>query len=496
MLLRGSNTKYPRESGILLHITSLPSPYGIGSFGAAAYEFVDFLKKSNQTYWQLLPLCPVGKGNSPYSSVCSFAGEPLLIDLDELVNDGLLSPADIPEDTFSQNVDYKRAREFKLPLIRRAAESFNRKNRGFRDFRRENAYWLHDYALFTAIKASARNKSLSELDEGIKYRLPNTLKAFKAAHAEEIAICEIIQYFFFKQYIKLKNYANTAGIKIIGDIPFYIQLDSADVWSNPDLFKLGRDMTPTQVAGVPPDIFSETGQLWGNPIYDWDAMKADGYGWWKKRLAHNARLYDVIRIDHFRAFADYYTIPYGAENAKSGKWEKGAGLAFWNTVKPAVSAEIIAEDLGGDTPEVKKLIEDTGFPNMKILQFAFDSDLDNQFLPKNYDKNCVCYTGTHDNDTTRGWFEKATQKEKIMFSGTVPADKSSSAVLSLIAMGMRSRARMVIIPMQDWLQLDSSARMNTPGVPYGNWEWRMSGDDITDELINTVKRLSGGRNGS
>ena len=295
--------------------------------------------------------------------------------------------------------------------------------------------------------------------------------------------------------MKLKNYANTAGIKIIGDIPFYIQLDSADVWSNPDLFKLGRDMTPTQVAGVTPDIFSETGQLWGNPIYDWDAMKADGYDWWKKRLAHNAKLYDVIRIDHFRAFADYYTIPYGAENAKSGKWEKGAGLAFWNMVKPAVSAEIIAEDLGGDTPEVKKLIEDTGFPNMKILQFAFDTDLDNQFLPKNYEKNCVCYTGTHDNDTARGWFEKATQKEKIMFSGTVPADKSSSAVLSLIAAGMRSRARMVIIPMQDWLQLDSSARMNTPGVPYGNWEWRMSGDDITDELISTVKRLSGGRNG-
>lgn len=328
MLLRGKDTKYPRESGILLHITSLPSPYGIGSFGAAAYEFVDFLKKSNQTYWQLLPLCPVGKGNSPYSSVCSFAGEPLLIDLDELANDGLLSPADIPEDTFSQNVDYKRVREFKLPLIRRAAESFNRKNRGFRDFRRENAYWLHDYALFTVIKASARNKSLSELDEGIKYRLPNTLKAFKAAHAEEIAICEIIQYFFFKQYMKLKNYANTAGIKIIGDIPFYIQLDSADVWSNPDLFKLGRDMTPTQVAGVPPDIFSETGQLWGNPIYDWDAMKTDGYGWWKKRLAHNARLYDVIRIDHFRAFADYYTIPYGAENAKKRKMGKGRGACL------------------------------------------------------------------------------------------------------------------------------------------------------------------------
>ena len=232
MLLRGNDTKYPRESGILLHITSLPSPYGIGSFGTAAYRFVDFLKKSGQTYWQLLPLCPVGKGNSPYSSVCSFAGEPLLIDLDELVNDGLLSPADIPEDTFSQNVDYKRAREFKLPLIRRAAKNFNRKDRGFRDFRRENAYWLQDYALFTAIKAFARNKSLSELDDGIKYRLPNTLKAFKAAHAEEIAICEIIQYFFFKQYMKLKNYANTAGIKIIGDIPFYIQLDSADVWKS------------------------------------------------------------------------------------------------------------------------------------------------------------------------------------------------------------------------------------------------------------------------
>ena len=253
-------------------------------------------------------------------------------------------------------------------------------------------------------------------------------------------------------------------------------------------------MTPVLVAGVPPDIFSADGQLWGNPIYDWDYQKNDGYGWWKRRLMHNSTMYDIIRIDHFRAFADYYTIPYGAETARSGTWEKGAGLGFWNAVKENVRAEIIAEDLGGDTPEVKKLVSDTGFPDMKVLQFAFSSDLSNQFLPKNYGRNCVCYTGTHDNDTTRGWYEKATDRERLMFSRLVPADKSGSAVLSLIAYAMKSKARTVIIPMQDYLELDSSARLNTPGVPSGNWEWRLSPADLDGNLEKTVRRLSSGRN--
>lgn len=494
MLLKGNETKYKKESGVLMHISSLPSNYGIGDLGEEAYRFVDFLKSSRQTYWQLLPLCPVGKGNSPYSSVSAFAGEILFIDLDGLVKDGLLSSDEIPEENFPKNADYKRAREFKLPLIKKAAERFNTKSRDFRFFINENAYWLNDYALFMAIKATFPNKSFTELEDGLKYRLPETIDRFKKNHAEQILFYEITQYFFFTQYFKLKKYAAENGVKLIGDIPFYVQLESADVWSNPDIFRLGRDMTPVLVAGVPPDYFSEEGQLWGNPIYDWDYQKSTEYDWWRKRLTHNAKLYDVIRIDHFRAFADYYTIPYGAKTAKSGVWEKGVGLPFWNLMKQYVNAEIIAEDLGGNTPEVEKLIEDTGFPNMKVLQFAFDSDLNNPFLPKNYNRNCVCYTGTHDNDTTRGWFEKLNEHQHTMFTHLVSADKSGSAVLSLIAFAMKSKARVVIIPIQDYLQLDSADRFNTPGVPFGNWEWRLSKNDLTDELADEINRLSTGRN--
>ncbi len=494
MLLKGNETKYKKESGVLLHISSLPSSHGIGDLGREAYRFVDFLKSSRQTYWQLFPLCPVGKGNSPYSSASTFAGEILFIDLYGLVKDGLLSGDEIPEQDFPKNADYNKAREFKLPLIKKAAERFNPNSRDFKVFLTENAYWLDDYALFMAIKAAYPNKSFTELEDGLKYRLPEAIDRFRKKHSEQILFYKIIQYLFFAQYSRLKKYAAENGVKLIGDIPFYVQLESADVWSNPDIFRLGRDMTPVLVAGVPPDRFSEEGQLWGNPIYDWDYQKSTDYDWWRKRLTHNAKLYDVIRIDHFRAFADYYTIPYGAKTAKSGVWEKGAGLPFWNLMKPHIEAEIIAEDLGGDTPEVKKLIEDTGFPNMKVLQFAFDSDLNNPFLPKNYDRNCICYTGTHDNDTTRGWFEKLNEHQRTMFSHLVPADKSGSAVLSLIYFAMKSKARMVIIPMQDYLQLDSDDRINTPGVPFGNWEWRLSLNDLTDELAEEIKRLSTGRN--
>ena len=495
MLLRDNGVKLSRESGILLHITSLPSDYGVGSFGTDAFRFVDFLKKSGQRYWQILPLCPVGKGNSPYSSQSAFAGEILFIDLEDLVRDGLLSPDDLKTDiTFPKNADYRAARQFKLPLIKRAADNFNVKSREFRAFLRENSCWLDDYALFMALKDVYRKKSFTELEDGYKYRLPDKLEEFKEMHPEEILFYKVTQFFFFSQYFRLKEYANENGVKIIGDIPFYVQFESADVWSDPESFKLGRDMTPVLVAGVPPDIFSSDGQLWGNPIDDGDYQKANGYSWWRRRLCHNAKLYDVIRIDHFRAFADYYTVPYGAQNAKSGKWEKGVGMPFWNSAGKNLNAEIIAEDLGGDTPEVKKHIEDTGFPNMKVLQFAFDSDLNNPFLPKNYNRNCVCYTGTHDNDTTRGWFEKLSEKERIMFSRLVPPDKSGSAVYSLISYGMKSKAGTVIIPLQDYLQLDSADRLNTPGQPDGNWEWRFRRDDLTDSLSKTVLRLSDGRN--
>ena len=495
MLLRGKEPKYKKESGILLPLSSLPSQYGIGSLGAEAFCFVDFLNECNQTYWQLLPLVPVGKGNSPYSSESAFAGEILYIDIDELVSCGLLSEKDVIKREFSKNVDYEAVKRFKLPLLRKAIENFDVSDKAFLKFKQENEYWLQSYSLFMAIKESFSGKSFLSWDEDFKNYSSDAVNQFRTSHQEEIAFYEITQFLFYRQFYKLKRYANSMGIKLIGDIPFYVCLQSADVWANPECFKLGRDMTPVLVAGVPPDIFSSEGQLWGNPIYDWEFQKKNGYLWWQKRLFHNAKMYDTIRIDHFRAFADYYTIPYGAKNAKNGKWEKGVGLQFWNTVKDAIGkSSVIAEDLGGETPEVAKLIEDTGFPNMKILQFAFDSDMKDPFLPKNFNRNCVCYTGTHDNDTTLGWYTKATATEKHIFEKTVPKNKSGSPVLSLISFGMKSKARIVIIPLVDYMELDSSCRINTPGAESGNWKWRFSKEDINSSLTETVKHLSKGRN--
>ncbi len=494
MRLRVSRPKYKNTSGILLAVTSLPSDYGIGTLGRQAYKFIDFLKKSGQTYWQLLPLVPFGKGNSPYCSHSAFAGEILLIDIEMLIDAGLLDFSDIKEKEFSKNVDYKAVRKFKLPLLKKAADNFNIKDTDFLNFKRKNNYWLKDYCLFMAIKDHFGGKPFYKWEESLKYRLPNAIKEFSKTHQEEILFYEITQYLFYLQFSQLKKYAENSGIKLIGDIPFYVSLDSADVWSNPDCFRLGRDMTPVLVAGVPPDIFSAEGQLWGNPIYDWEYHKKTDFAWWKLRLEHNAFMYDVIRIDHFRAFADYYTIPFGAKNAKSGKWEKGMGMQFWQSVKPVISdTEIIAEDLGGETPQVRGLIEKTGFPNMKVLQFAFNTDLKNHFLPKNYNRNCVCYTGTHDNDTTVGWFEKATDKEKLLFERLVPQISNSPAI-NLIAYGMKAKARTVIIPLQDYMSLPSADRMNAPGTETGNWEWRYTADALTDELCKTVKSLSFKRN--
>lgn len=495
MLLKAKEPKYKKESGILLPLSSLPSDYGIGSFGKEAFRFADFLRECNQSYWQLLPLVPVGKGNSPYSSESAFAGEILYIDIEELISWGLLSKEDIKEHSFSKNTDYMAVKRFKLPLLKKAAENFDITDKAFLKFKEENRYWLESYALFMAIKESYSGKSFIFWEEDLKHRTREALHQFKKSHKEEISFYEITQFIFYKQFSQFKSYANSIGLKLIGDIPFYVCFESADVWSNPECFKLGRDMTPVLVAGVPPDIFSSDGQLWGNPIYDWDFQKKNGYLWWKQRLHHNAYMYDTIRIDHFRAFADYYTIPYGSKNARNGKWEKGVGLPFWETVREAIGKSfIIAEDLGGETPEVAKLIEDTGFPNMKVLQFAFDSDLKDPFLPKNYKRNCICYTGTHDNDTTLGWYNKATKGERQLFDKIVPKDKSGSAVLSLIAYGMKSKARIVIIPFQDYLELDSSCRINTPGAEMGNWKWRFCKEDINETLVSTVKRLSKNRN--
>ena len=484
MLLRGNKPKN-KTSGILLAVSSLPSEYGIGSLGEEAYKFIDFLKSSNQTIWQMLPLVPIGKGNSPYSSQSAFAGEMLLIDIDLLIKDGLLEENDIPNKTFSKNVNYPFVKSFKIPLLKKAAENFDTNSKDFKVFKKNN-HWLYDYSLFMTIKEVFGNIPFYKWDESLKHRFPTALEEFKNSHLKEIQFYEITQFLFYKQYFSLKEYAQENGVKLVGDIPFYVSLDSADVWANPLCFKLGKDMTPVLVAGVPPDVFSATGQLWGNPVYDWEYQKKTDYSWWKKRLSHNAKLYDIIRIDHFRAFADYYTIPYGSPDAKSGNWERGVGMHFWNKMKPILEDTlIIAEDLGGETPEVRDLIAKSGFPDMKVLQFAFDSDLKDPFLPKNMNSNCVCYTGTHDNDTTLGWYEKITPEENMLFRKLVPTDISHSPVLSLIAFGMKSRAETVIIPLQDYLELPTTARMNTPGNPNGNWEWRFEKKDLT-EILNHI----------
>ena len=492
MLLRGN---CDRESGILLHISSLPSDYCIGSFGKRAYEFVDFLHKAKQRYWQILPLCPVGEGNSPYKSVSAFAGEILFIDLELLCEEGLLTQSDLPASPESGKTDYRAARKIKLPLLKKAVKGFDTRNPDYLQFLHHNEFWINDYALYMAVKESYGGETFDRFEDGLKYRLPGALERFRSEHKQEIAFYKISQFLFFKQYFALKTYAARHKIKIIGDLPFYVSFDSSDVWKNPDVFRLGRDMTPVLVAGVPPDIFSNDGQLWGNPIYDWDYLKKTDYDWWKRRLKHSLEMFDVIRIDHFRAFADYYTIPYGAENAKSGKWEKGAGMSFWNSISRTFGkVKIIAEDLGEESPEVDKLVEESGFPNMKVLQFAFNTDLQNKFLPKNYGKNCVCYTGTHDNDTSLGWLNSASKKEKIMFEKIVAGEKNIPPVIRLIRFGMKSKARLVIVPLQDYLQLDTSARMNTPGTLSGNWQWRYSVDMLNDDLADTVCELSKGRN--
>jgi len=495
VLLRGKKTKYKRESGILLPLSSLASKHGIGSLGEEAFRFADFLKQSGQTYWQLLPLCPIGKGNSPYSALSTFAGEILYIDLDILVSKGLLNETEIPQKKFSCEINYNSVRKFKLPLLKRAADNFNTQNADFLKFKKENRRWLEDFSLFMAITESNLGLPFHKWDDPLKYRFPNALEKFKKTHFEEIQFYEITQYFFYSQFFALKNYCKDIGIKLIGDIPFYVSLNSADVWSNPECFRLGRDMTPVLIGGVPPDIFSKNGQLWENPIYDWNFQRKTEFSWWSRRLEHYSLMYDVIRIDHFRAFADYYTIPYGSPDAKTGTWEKGVGMFFWDAMKPILKhTEIIAEDLGGETPEVEDLVRKSGFPNMKILQFAFSTNLKNPFLPKNYNQNCVCYTGTHDNDTTFGWYEKLNQKERLMFDKLVPKEEFSSPVLSLISYGMKSKARIVIIPLWDYLELPSSSRINTPGTATGNWKWRYCNTALDDTLASTILNLSKNRN--
>ncbi len=484
--------KHKRESGILLALSSLAGDYGIGDLGEAAYRFIDFLQGSRQRYWQLLPLVPIGEGNSPYKSSSSFAGEMLYIDLKRLCADGLLEQHELPEPLEYKKTDYRAAARTKLPLLRLAAERFDTKGHDYRRFCKENEHWLEDYAMFSSIPTPIEGR-LSALDDDLKYRLPEALRRHRLLHGDEIEFHKITQFLFYKQYFELKAYAAKKGVLLIGDLPFYVSLDSADVWSCPDAFKLGRDLTPISVAGVPPDKFSASGQLWGNPIYDLEFHRRTDYSWWKWRLKFYSTIYDVIRIDHFRAFSSFYSIPFGAADARCGVWEKGAGLTFFKSVEKDLGRlNIIAEDLGGEEREVRQLIWDTGFPDMRVLQFGFDKDLGNRDLPKNYIFNCVCYTGTHDNNTTRGWYLTASEREKLFASRYLPDGKNITQ--RMVTAALTSRARLAIIPLQDYLELDAGARMNTPGTRVGNWEWRMDKNALTPQLAEKIRHLSRGRN--
>ncbi|MGN0402206.1 MAG: 4-alpha-glucanotransferase [Acetatifactor sp.] len=486
-----------RASGILLPVSALPSAYGIGCFSKEAYQFVDRLAQAGQSYWQILPMGPTGYGDSPYQSFSTFAGNPYFIDLEDLIARGWLEKEDCDELSFGDSteyVDYEALYHARFTVLRKAWENSGiGSNPGFEGFVRENADWLEDYALYMAVKTSFDNISWLEWEDDIRIRKPETLKKYRKKFAKEVEFYEFQQYMFRVQWDRLKDYANRKGIKIIGDIPIYVALDSADAWANPELFQFDEDRRPTAVAGCPPDAFSATGQLWGNPLYNWEVHKENGFTWWLSRLEACFRLYDVVRIDHFRAFDAYYSIPAGRETAEVGTWEPGPGYALFQAMKEKLgNREVIAEDLGFLTPSVLKLVKKTGYPGMKVLQFAFDSDSECPYLPHNYSQNCVVYTGTHDNDTMLGWYGKLSRKSRKFCRqyGNLSARNPRKLKWEFIRMAFASVADTAIIPMQDYLGLGSEARINTPSTLGDNWKWRMEKDAFTRELAEEVRGMT------
>ncbi len=484
-----------RSSGILLHISSLPSPYGIGNLGQAAREFIDFLVSAKQSYWQLLPISPTGYGDSPYQSASAFAGNPYFIDLDQLKQQGLLTEAelDLEWSADSASVDYGRMYALRLPLLRKA---FARAETGaeFEAFCQAEASWLDDYALFMAVKGHFGGKSWLDWDEEIRMRKPAAMAAYRNLLAEEIRFQQWLQYLFFDQWQALRNYAAEKKISIIGDIPIYVPLDSADVWSDPNSFQLKRTRRPRVVAGCPPDAFSRNGQYWGNPIYDWEGMEADGFRWWLRRIGAAVRFFDVVRIDHFRGIESYWSIPAHHKTARYGKWVKGPGMALIDAIKAAYpQAAFIAEDLGFLTPEVHALVEGSGFPSMKVLQFAFDSREPSNYLPHVYNENCVCYTGTHDNPTLRQWYEESSEDDldRDFARKYMKIEEGEDFCEAIIRLGMESKADLFMVQMQDYLRLGAEARMNEPGkLNSRNWRWRMLPGAAADELAAEIAALT------
>ena len=484
-----------RKSGILLPIFSLPSKYGIGALSKEAYEFVDFLKKAGQSYWQILPLGPTGYGDSPYQSFSTFAGNPYFIDLEELIQDGYLTKAECKAPVWSGHpcyVDYDKIFDARFVLLRKAYErSKANPPANMELFLQENALWVEDYALFMALKDGFEGKAWNEWPEDIKLRKPKALAKYRKQYEDDIRYYIFQQYYFAKQWKALKEYANQKGISIVGDIPIYVAFDSADTWANPELFQLDDLCTPIAVAGCPPDFFSATGQLWGNPLYRWDYHKKTGYDWWMRRMAHCFGLYDVVRIDHFRGFDEYYSIPYGDPTAEFGHWEKGPGYELFDVMKKKLGKkEVIAEDLGFLTPSVLKLVAKTGYPGMKIIEFAFDDDEQNAYLPHNYKQNCIVYTGTHDNDTVLGWYQSLGRKSRAFAKRYVGIRGRKEVNWQFIRLAMASVADTCIIPMQDYLGLGKEARINTPSTLGTNWKWRMAEGALSEELAARIYEMT------
>ena len=480
-----------RSSGIIMPIFSLPSKYGIGTMGKSAFEFADFLRKAGQSYWQMLPMGPTGYGDSPYQSFSTHAGNPYFIDLDMLVEDGLLHYNDVSTLSWGDSdsiVCYEKLFDQRMDVLRKAyTRVYSTAKDSVEAFALQNDSWLPDYGLFMALKEEFDGASWQEWPEDVRCRRADVLERYRIELREEIEFYTYVQYLFFTQWKALKEYVNSLGIKIIGDVPIYVALDSVDVWVNPSLFALDRQYHPKWVAGVPPDYFSEDGQLWGNPVYHWPAHKRTSFTWWLSRIKSAAKFADTIRIDHFRGLYDYWTVPAGSCNARKGKWLKGPGMEFVEVMKSNFpEMEIIAEDLGLLSKEVMDFVAASGLPGMKVMQFSFDASKPERSAPHTYAQHSVCYTGTHDNTTVCGWFSQGLKKDVALAERYLGLNEKEGYVKGFIRGGMACPSQLFIAPMQDWLNLDDSARMNTPGTACGNWKWRLSPGLLTNQLAKEI----------
>lgn len=486
-----------RNSGILMHLSSLPSPYGVGTMGQSARDFVDFLVNAGQSYWQILPICPTSYGDSPYQSFSTFAGNPYFIDLNELEQAGLLEKSEydtIDWESTPDRVNYGALYEKRYQVLQKAAERFaGRASEEFETFCRDSEYWLNDYALFMTLKGMAGGVPWLEWERGLKNHETEALEEVERLHGNEIRFWKILQYFFFEQWNRLRAYANERGIDIIGDLPFYVALDSVDVWAHPELFQLDENRRPIEVAGCPPDGFSATGQLWGNPLFDWEEHRRNGYDWWIRRIGYLCKVYNVLRIDHFRGFDSYYAIPYGAVDAGEGSWHTGPGIELFRAMEEKIGAQrIIAEDLGFMTESVRELLRESGFPGMKVLEFAFDRRDNNNsdYLPYNYVSHCVAYTGTHDNDTVQGWFTSADPEDTAYAREYLRLAEPHEYHWDMMRALWESVADLTIVQAQDVLGLGSESRMNTPSTIGNNWTWRALPGSFSDALAGRLRHYT------